>query len=565
MFLNSLFTDITGHATGDLKISGDLNAPDLLGKIKLRKAGMKVNYTQVYYTIDSADIIFNEEGIDFGKLTVQDRFHHTGTLTGKLKERGFKDLFFDFEMNTDKLLLIDTKATDNQQFYGHAIGKATLKLYGPETAAKMSILAVSNDSSHIYIPNSISRESGDADFIVFKKYGTEMVKAKDNSSFNLTVDLDVTADKRVQIDVIMDELTGDVIKAIGNGRLKIHAGTSDPFTMNGRYNIEKGSYVFNFQGLIRKPFDLPPDAGNFIEWTGDPFKADLHIDAQYTAERISLTDLVSNMNMSPAVKGYRGDVYVIAMLRDKLNKPEIRFKLDFPQGSPVKTDVVFTQYLNRLEKDQNEILNEVAFLILFNSFAPPGGNTNTAGISPYSITSLTVNTISGALTKSVNKVLSDLLFKITGDRSLRFDIGTTVYSSSSLLDAGSSSVSTADSKLDRTRIDLKLGYAFANDKVIVTVGSDFDFSLGNSSAIANGNTQWLPNVNIEIILTQDKRLRLVIFNRNSLDFTGSSFGRRTRQGVSISYRKDFETIFGKKEKEIEFKTPADSSAIKGGQ
>ncbi|MEV9536295.1 hypothetical protein AB0223_26020, partial [Klebsiella pneumoniae] len=55
-FLSDLFTNISGEATGNLSISGDINAPTLRGNIKLRKAGMKVNYTQVYYTIDSAEI-----------------------------------------------------------------------------------------------------------------------------------------------------------------------------------------------------------------------------------------------------------------------------------------------------------------------------------------------------------------------------------------------------------------------------------------------------------------------------------------------------------------------------
>ncbi len=45
------------------------------------------------------------------------------------------------------------------------------------------------------------------------------------------------------------------------------------------------------------------DAGNFIEWTGDPFKADIHIDAQYTAERIALYDLVSNVKFKRCSKG----------------------------------------------------------------------------------------------------------------------------------------------------------------------------------------------------------------------------------------------------------------------
>lgn len=558
-FLSDLFSDISGQAIGNLSINGNLNAPDLLGKIKLRNAGMKVNYSQVYYTIDSADIAFNEDGIDFGSFAIHDRYKNTGTVRGKLFEKGFKNLRFDFDLSTDKLLLIDTKFTDNQQFYGKAIGKANLVFSGPEYNARMYIEAESNDSSHIFIPNSISRESGDASFIVFKQYGTEMARENSNSKFNLTVDMKLTLNNQVMIDVILDELTGDVIKAVGNGILRIKAGTTEPINIRGRYNIDRGDYVFNFQGLIRKPFILLPDVGSYLEWTGDPFNADIHIDAQYIAERISLSELASTLNLSSgAVKGYRGDVYVIAQLREKLSKPDIKFRLDFPQGSPVKSDNVFTQYLNRLEKDQTEILNQVAFLILFNSFAPPGGGGgNSSGVSPYSIASIGVNTLSQVLTKSVNKVVSNLLYKLTGDQSLRFDLGASIYSGANLINPGGD-INASSASLDRTTVDLKFSKAFANDKIIVTLGSDIDFNFKNTTA-QNGNTQWLPNVNIEFVLSKDRKLRLIIFNKSSLDISGASFGRRNKQGVSISYRKDFETLFGNKEDQISFKPPVDSA------
>ncbi|MES2005033.1 MAG: hypothetical protein V4450_10960 [Bacteroidota bacterium] len=559
-FIGDIFSDITGHATGNLTIKGKMSAPDLLGSIKLRNAGMKVNYSQVHYTIDSADINFTNEGIDFGRFNIQDKYKNTGTVRGRLLEQGFKDLEFDFRLETPKLLLIDTKPQDNQQFYGKAIGSATLTLKGPEWNAQMSILAESNDSSHIYIPNSVNKQSGITDFIVFKQYGTEMAKQGKKGNFNLTVDLELRANNHVTIDVILDEAAGDVIQAKGSGILKIKAGTSDPLTMRGRYNIEKGSYVFNLQNVLHKPFELTPEAGNYIDWKGDPFKADIHIDAQYTAERVSLAELVSSLNLGPAVKGYRGDVYIIAQLRDKLNKPEIKFKIDFPQGSAVKSDNEFMQYMNRLEKDQNEILNQVAYLFIFNSFQPPSSAGNATGLSPYAITSLAANSISQVLTKSINKVFSNLLFKLTGDKSLRFDVGTSLYSSSNLLDqnnTGGTSINASNNKIDRTRVDLKFGYAFAKDKIFVTLGSDIDFNFGGVSAVT-GNTQWLPNVNIEFILSQDKKLRLIVFNKTSLDLNGAIFGRRNRQGVSISYRKDFETLFGTKPKDIEFKAPVDS-------
>ena len=58
----------------------------------------------------------------------------------------------------------------------------------------MAINAEPTDSSHIYIPTTNNRESGEADFIVFKQYGTEMKEVVETSeATNVTVDLDFTA------------------------------------------------------------------------------------------------------------------------------------------------------------------------------------------------------------------------------------------------------------------------------------------------------------------------------------------------------------------------------------
>jgi len=553
--LTGLFSNLDGLAKGNLSISGDLNSPQLIGDISLRNAKLKVEFTQVEYNIDSAELKFSEEGIDFGRFTIKDKYGNTGMVTGKLLEKGFKNMGFDFDLRTEKLLMIDTEAKDNEQFYGKAIGKASLSFKGPEYDCRMNIVAEANDSSHITIPNKQSKESGFADFIVFKTYGTELQASNRKSNFNLTVDLDITANNKVMIDVILDEINGDIIKAVGNGRLIIKAGTVEPLTIKGRYNIERGNYDFNFQSLLKKPFELLPNSNNYIEWNGDPFKAVMSIDAQYTAERISLSDLIGNNIFSGSVKGYRGDVYVIAELRNQLSKPDISFRLDFPQGSPVKNDNEFAAFLNRIQRDENEILKQVSFLIVFGTFAPPGEFSNRSGSNPYNISSLGINTLSQVLTNEVNKALSGLLYKLTGDRSLRFDLGASLYNSSSIFGTTGGNVQSNSSVLDRSRVNFKLGKSFLNNNVIVTFGGDLDFNLGASSSVQNGNFQWLPDLNIEIILTKDRKLRAIIFNKNSLDISGSNFGRRNRTGASISYRRDFEKLWGNKEKEIMIQSP----------
>ncbi len=544
MFLSDLFSNITGSATGDLSVISNKSGLNLKGMVALENAGITVNYTQVRYTIDSARFVFTDDGIDFGTFNIKDNGNRTATVKGKLIEHDFNNMQYDFDMATDKLLLLNTTAKDNQQFYGRAIGRATLSLKGPQENMKLSITGFVNDTTHIYIPTGNSSKSSAADFVVFKQYGTLQQVITNSEQSNLSIDLDLTANNQAQIDVILDPVTGDVIKATGNGRMQIKVPATGSMSMKGRYNIESGDYDFNFQSFLHRPFQLLPDS--YMEWSGDPYDADIHIDAQYTAERVSINDLISNQgagsvnNAFSNISGYRGDVYVIAQLRDKLTQPKITFRLDFPQGSAIKNDNNFNLFLARLQSDDNEMLKQVTYLIVFNSFAPYGEVTG-ASTNPYS---LGVNTLSQKITSEVNKIISNVLYKITGDKNLQLDIAASTYSSSSI---GGTTYNGNNSTLDRQQIGLKINKSLLDGKVIITFGGDFDFGISSAAASQTSNFQWLPDVSVQIILSKDRKLRAVVFNRSSLTVAGStsatgSLGRSTRQGVSLSYTKDFEKL-----------------------
>ena len=83
-FLYSVFSDIDGYATGDLQMSGDITRPHLKGKVKLRNAGFKVNYTQVSYTVDEADLDFGDDRINFGSCALKYKRGDTGVGRGIL-------------------------------------------------------------------------------------------------------------------------------------------------------------------------------------------------------------------------------------------------------------------------------------------------------------------------------------------------------------------------------------------------------------------------------------------------------------------------------------------------
>ena len=163
-------------------------------------------------------------------------------------------------------------------------------------------------------------------------------------------------------------------------------------------------------------------------------------------------------------------------------------------------------------------------------------------------------------------MFSNFLYKLTGDKSLRFDLGTSWYSNNELTNSIAGGAINSNS-IDRSRVNFKLGKSFFQDKMIVTFGGDLDFNVSNSAAIKNGNLQWLPDLNIEFILSKDRKLRAILFNKNSLDISNSSsgIGRRNRFGASISYRRDFDNIFANKPENIQFKAPTDTTGTTGGK
>lgn len=542
-FLYTLFTDVKGKATGKIELKGNFSKLKLLGEADIQKASLWVNYTKVRYFIDHAHFVFNDGSIDFGEFQVKDVYGNTGKVKGKLYHNGFENMKYDFDMSSPKMLVLNTKASDNERFFGKAIANANFSLKGTEDNIQMDIKGSVADSSNISINTNTKAVSSDADFIVFKKYGTE-VKPKDEEDSHLTIDMDLSANNLAVINVILDPLTGDVIKATGNGRLKIHIPPHGDIAMKGKYYIEKGRYDFNFQTFLRKPFQFIEGANNFIEWTGDAYNANLHIDAQYTAHQVSINDLINTQSGIQGqaglnnIRGYRGDVFVIVELRGKLLKPDIGFRIDFPTGSSVKSDPDFAMFINRMQSDENEMLKQVTYLIVFNAFAPYGQT----GANSANFASAGVNTISSLVTHELNTLFSNALTKLTGDQGLRFEVGAATYSSSSILGQNTNS-----SRLDRQSVNFKLYQSIANDKIILSFGSNLDFGLGSSSStIESGNFQFLPDISVQFVLTRDRKLRAVIFNRSSLGVASAgSIGRQTRYGVSISYTKDFEKIFGR--------------------
>jgi len=534
-YLGNIFTNIYGKATGKLTISGKASAPKLTGKLRLDKTALTVDYTQCRYSLqDSSIITFNPDEIDFGNIKLIDTLKHTATLSGKIYHTFFDNFFFnELHIKTDpignrpaRFTLLNTTARDNTEFYGHVVGQAELSLNGFINDMQMNISGEPTDSSHIYLPTGETAESSSMDYIDFIKFGREMtadLHARENT--NIKVNMELTANPLVKIDVILDETTGDVIKAQGSGKLNITAGTRDPLTIRGRYDIEQGQYTFNFQTFLKTPFTLQQ---GYIEWQGDPYLANLNIDAVYRAQNV-------NLNNIPTSTGYRninGDVDIIFQLRGTLKNPQPEFEFQFPFDNPLKSDPIATEFLKtRFQEDKTALMNQVASLLLFNQFMstdqPLLTGNNTGNFVTRSVGQLLSSTLSTSLNAWLQKALktnSVNLITNINTSDFNFQKGAT---QKELQNVGNFGVKTA----------------FLNNKLLLTVAGNVDYRLGQAVTTSNSNFLFTPDVSFEYLISPDGHLRVIGFNRSDPDL-GDIAGvtRRNRTGIQLSYRKDFDTF-----------------------
>ncbi len=517
-YLGGIFSNMKGNVnTNDLKVYGGPDHNFITGTLNITEGELKVIYTQVKYRFNNETIIFNPDEIDFGLLQLKDTLGNTGTASGKIQHRFFNDFGFDnIRFETGKMLLLNTTKRDNSQFYGNVTGRAQMTLNGPVTDMLMNINGEpsSVDSSHIYIPTGSSQEYGKIDYIDFIQYGSKMEdEYKGRKESNFLVKMNLKANPACKIDVILDETTGDIIKGRGNGALEIAVGTKEPLTIRGRYNITDGEYKFNFQTFLQKYFNITE--GSSITWNGDPYLAQINIDAEYLAKNVDLSNLSSTTKQ-------KQNVTILAHLDGVLNKPIISFEFRLPPSSEISKDFVILNKLEALKNDENEMNKQVASLLIFNAFVSTNDNQgfftggNTIGIATTTIGGI----VSGWLTNLFNKELAKAT---NGVVSTYFDINSSfdLQSKAALLQANLSA-------------GVKL---VLSSRLVVLIGGNLDYN--NPYAQLNKKGLLTPDINIEWSLNNDGSLKVIGFNRTSVDLTQ---GQRNRSGVKLSYRKDFDKL-----------------------
>lgn len=520
-YLGDYVSELTGSATGQLTVTGTTDKPSFRGNVKVQNIGMKVNYLGTYYKIPLLHVHNMDDNlIEMHPFTLIDKFNNRAAVNGFISHQNFSKMNFEFDVQSQKFLFLNTGAADNNLYYGDVIAQGRVYFTGPMDNLELRVLARPLRGTHFYLPLSDSKDIGKHEYINFKQYGKVVEEPKKKSDVKLDVKMDIAANPDAQIDVIINAATNDVISANGTGALTINVNLDGDFTMYGNYTINTGTYNFSFQRLASWKFDI--DKNSTITWNGDPVEAKVNITAKYSLPKVSLYNLSTAAvtgNANPTnqdVLSRSERVDILLYLRNSLMQPTITYEITLPEVGSLAYESGIASQLKEINQDQNKALYQISYLLATGQFQPPDGSAN------VSITGK--NSVGQALSAQASAILNNFSNTFLKNAGLGFNVNYTAYNFNN----------SASSSYDRNLVSTGITKTFYNNRIRVYVGGDYDW--GRVSATSSSQN-FAGDFRVEYLLSPDGRIRINAFSKT--DYDAYILDNRTRSGLGLSYVRDY--------------------------
>lgn len=506
-FIEGILTVNYGFVNGAGKIHGTPQKILIDGKFRIFNSEIKVDYTNVVYNI-TGDIEVMPDQIRFSDLYMREkgtRAAAQGTINGNIFHRNFSDIQLDYDITYKNMLILNTTQVQNPSYYGRVFGTGNVGIYGHVSKLNMVIDNTTNKNSKFYLPLDSPTELSENSFVQFVKKDTSALKIEPEiSGFNLDITMHATPDLNVQI--IIDEQTGDILNVKGNGDLGLSVNMLGKFEMEGDYVISNGDYLFTIENVINKKFEIEP--GSVISWNGNPTGAEIDVTTSYK-QRASVAPL---LNDTTGLYKQPTAVDCNLQIEGKLFSPIINFDINFPN-----IDATARARIQSVLSDETELNRQVFSFLLFRTFVTPTiYNANSGGVSAGGAA---MSTGSELLSNRVSDFLNNYLGG-SGLKDLQLSVNYKPQTTTS-----------------NETMNVGLSKQFFDNRMTV----DGNFGMTNASTSANPNGI-IGDLYVDYKLSADGRFRIKGFNKSN-DITQMALaGGPYTQGVGFFYRVEFETL-----------------------
>jgi translocation and assembly module TamB len=551
-FSNGAIRSASGNLKGNFDITGTVSDPDIRGEMNFDKASFNVAQFNSHFRIDGEQISVNNQGIVFDQFIIKDSLNNTLVLNGTAATTNFRNYRFNFTVRANNFQMLNSTRQDNNLFYGQLFFNTNLRVTGTEATPVVDGNITVNEKTKMTIvlpqrePGIVQRE-GVIEFIDRDAPLNDSLFLSAYDSLNtvslrgLDVATNIEVNKEAEFNLIIDEGNGDFLNVKGEASLTSGIDPSGKLTLAGAYELEQGSYELSFN-MIRRKFNI--DKGSRITWLGEPTDAEVDITARYIANAAPL-DLVKN-DLGPEVTGGSRNIYlqrlpfnVLLDMEGKLLKPQIKFDIILPEDRnyAVANEVVSTSRakLDIIRQEPGEINKQVFALLLLNRFI--GENPFSSSTDMISANTFARQSVSKLLTEQLNHLAEDLIEGV----DLNFDVI-------------SSEDYTTGERRDRTDLNVGLSKQLLNDRLSVSVGSNFELEgPQNSNQQANNIAG---NIALDYRVSSDGRYLLRAYRKN--EYEGIIDGYVIETGVSfiisVDYNRFRQIFLSKEDRERRRKT-----------
>lgn len=493
-FLRGVASNISGIASGNLKLLGTFKDPVITGELELLRTQMKIDYLNVSYSFADKFTI-DPEHIYANNIIISDSLGNTGKLDFSLKHKHFRNIDMNIDIDVNRINGLNTTFKNNNLFYGKAFGTGKVKISGSFEDVAIDIDARSDPNTNVYIPINLAVGASENNFIRFIGNQPEKDKAPDQyipdeSGTEVNIDLQVTRDASIQL--FLPENIGN-IKGTGTGNLQIGINKQGDMSIYGDYRMDQGSFLFTLGNVINRVFTIRD--GSTISFLGSPYEANINLNAVYRVR-------ASMKGLPEQYAGKSIPVDCIIKLENDLYNPDISFSIKLPEANTELNQLIYAAI-----DTTNQVLmtQQMVSLLVLKTFALSSSPTLASSVGSSSIEMLTDQ-------------LSNILSQISDD----VDIGVKYRTGDALTDE---------------EVEVAVTTSFFNDRVTI------DGNVGMYTTATTHNTSNIVgDVVVDVKLTNDGRFRVRVFNKsNPFDVSSTSYAtNKYKQGVGIYYKYEFD-------------------------
>jgi autotransporter translocation and assembly factor TamB len=538
--LATFVSDASGTITGNIAVRGTTTQPKVQGALNFNKASISTLVLGGPLTIDNEKLSVTENGFVFDAFSIRDSANNALTIDGNVSTTNFINYKFGLDVDADNFRAVNTTSKDNKLYYGQLYMSTNLHIGGTEAAPIVDGSLSINDATNFTIvlpqaqPGVVQRE-GIVEFVNFDAPENDTLFAAYDSlnqtsnplGFDITANINIS--KVANFNIVVDAANGDFLNIKGGGQLSAGLDPSGKISLTGDYEIEQGSYQLSFNFLQRK-FEI--EKGSKITWLGEPTSAQLAVTAIYVANTAPL-DLVQDQVVENQRNFYLQKLpfQILLKIGGELMKPEITFDVVLPQDRNynVGAEVISTvnTRLIQLRQEPSELNKQVFAVLLLNRFV--GENPFESGGGGFNAGALARQSVSKLLTEQLNSLAGSLINGV----DLNFDVA-------------SSDDYTTGERRDRTDLNVGLSKRLLNNRLTVTVGSNFQLEGPQQTNQSSNNIAG--NVSVNYQVSKDGRYMLRFYRKNDYQAVADGYVIETGLGFSmtVDYNRFREVLHPKK-------------------